>query len=166
MSVDERQGRSSEARARRRRSAITLLLVLLMLFFAAWYAMSYIRADAERRTASTPTSSTSTCGADPAQVDVNVYNATNREGLAAQVARDLRARGFVIKTVANDPKQVDVTGRGQLRHGTAGAKGAELVARHVGDFEDTPDERARTSVDVVLGPDYRHLVDEERASTC
>lgn len=145
---------------------ITVLLVLLLLFFAGWYSMSYIRADEAARSTTTSTSDSPTCGLAPSRVEVNIYNATRREGLAAQVARDLKERGFVVKTVANDPKQVEVTGRGELRHGTNGTKGAELVARHLGAVEDNPDDRERAAVDVVLGPDYRHLVREDRATAC
>jgi len=159
-------GRSTEARARRRRAVITVLIVVLVLFFAAWYALAYMRADGGSRATGTTTTAAPTCPLTPAQVEVNVYNATNREGLAGRVARGLKKRGFVVKTVANDPKQMEVTGRGQLRHGTKGAKGAELVGRHVGTFEDVPDERARTSVDVVVGPGYRRLVSEQLVGDC
>lgn len=163
---EEHYGRSAEARARRRRSIITMIIVLLGLFFAAWYALSYIRAEDHAGAEESTTSESATCGLSPGQVDVNVYNATSREGLAAQVARDLKKRGFTVKTVANDPKKVEVTGRGELRHGPDGAKGAELVSRHAGTFSERTDERERTDVDVVLGPDYRHLVDEDRATAC
>jgi|SRR5699024_10455520 len=163
---EEHYGRSAEARARRRRSIITMIIVLLGLFFAAWYALSYIRAEDHAGAEESTTSESATCDLSPGQVDVNVYNATSREGLAAQVARDLKKRGFTVKTVANDPKKVEVTGRGELRHGPDGAKGAELVSRHAGTFSERTDERERTDVDVVLGPDYRHLVDEDRATAC
>lgn len=163
---DEYYGQSTEARARRRRSIITVLIVLLVLFFAAWYAMSYIRADGSPSATDSSSSVSPSCDLTPAQVDVNVYNATNRDGLAGRVAKDLKERGFVVKTVANDPKQVEVTGRGQLRHGDDGAKGAKLLSRHLGSFSDSPDDRERAAVDVVLGPDYRHLVREDRVTGC
>ncbi|WP_435200477.1 LytR C-terminal domain-containing protein [Janibacter sp. GS2] len=163
---DEFYGQSTESRARRRRAIITVLIVLLLLFFAAWYAMSYIRADTSARATTTSTSGSPTCELTPAQVEVNVYNATDREGLAAQVARGLKERGFVVRTVANDPKQEEVTGRGQLRHGARGTKGAELLSRHVGTVADAPDERERVAVDVVLGPDYRHLVRADQVTDC
>lgn len=163
---EEYYGQSTEARARHRRSVITILIVVLGLFFAAWYALSYIRAEDRAGAGGTTTSESPTCGMTPGEVDVNVYNATRREGLASQVARDLKKRGFVVKTVANDPKKVEVTGRGELRHGPDGAKGAELVTRHAGTFSERTDDRERPDVDVVLGPDYRHLVDEDRATAC
>lgn len=163
---DEYYGQSTEARARRRRSIITVLIVLLILFFASWYAMSYIRADSSPSATTSSSSGSPSCDLTPAQVEVNVYNATDREGLAGRVAKDLKERGFVVKTVANDPKQVEVTGRGQLRHGANGAKGATLLTQHVGTFTDATDDRERAAVDVVLGPGYRHLVRADRASGC
>lgn len=163
---DEYYGQSAEARARRRRAVITLLLALLMIFFAVWYAMSYIRADDERRATESSSSATPTCETKASEFKVNVYNATDREGLATTVARDLRKRGFDVQTVANDPKGTEVTGPGELRHGTNGTKGAELLSDHLGDFSIDKDERDRTTVDVVLGPDYERLVAEDTAPDC
>lgn len=85
---EEYYGQSTEARARHRRSVITILIVVLGLFFAAWYALSYIRAEDRVGAEETTTSESPTYGVAPGQVDVNVYNATRREGLASQVARD------------------------------------------------------------------------------
>ncbi len=167
--TDDYYGRTAEARTRRRRTSLTILIVLLILFFAAWYAMSYLQAEDTQAAPSTTTSSTSSSTApcpEPADVQVNVYNATNRAGLAAEVATDLRARGFDVKTVANDPKRAQLTGPGQLRYGSAGAKGAERVLGHVGNFERQIDERQRPSVDVVLGPQYEQLVPPAKVPTC
>lgn len=166
---DEYYGQSAEARARRRRAVITLLLALLMIFFAVWYAMSYIRADDERRASESAESSATespTCVTKASEFKVNVYNATDRAGLASKVARDLRKRGFDVQTIANDPKGTEVSGPGELRHGTNGTKGAELLSDHLGDFSIDKDERDRTTVDVVLGPDYERLVAEDTAPDC
>ncbi len=159
-------GQSAEARARRRRAIITTLLALLMIFFAAWYAMSYIRADDARRASSSTSTTSATCPAKAADVQVNVYNATDREGLATKAARDLRQRGFDVRTIANDPKRAEVTGPGELRHGTNGTKGAELLSEHVGEFSIAKDERERETVDVVLGPDYRKLTTRSSLEEC
>ena len=164
--TDDPYDPNSEARSRHRRAVLTILIVLLMLFFAAWYAMSYVRADQARRESS-PSSSTTTAECiEPADVTVNVYNATNRAGLAADVATDLRTRGFMVKTVANDPKRAQLTGPGELRYGQLGAKGAELVAAHVGTFEREVDERERPSVDVVLGQAFDSLVPISDVAAC
>ena len=62
------------------------------------------------------------------QVTVNVYNATNRAGLAASTAKDVKARGFVDRPVANDPLKKKIDGAGELRFGPNGKAGAALVA--------------------------------------
>lgn len=166
MAEDENYGRSDESRARRRRSAVTLTVVLLVVFFAAWYALSYIRAEGAAGTPSTTTNSSPTCGMSPQQVEVNVYNATDRDGLAGQVAQELKKRGFMVKTVANDPKKSELTGRGQLRYGNNGKKGAELLGLHTGTFDKIQDVRKRTTVDVVIGPKYQHLAQESSIKPC
>lgn len=166
MTDKDHHGETDEARARHRRSIITVCLVILMLFFAAWYALSYIRADDTRNSAPTTSSSTTACDLTPKEVEVNVYNATSRPGLAARVAEGLRGRGFVVKTVANDPKRAELTGLGELRYGAAGEAGADLVDEHVGSLARTVDERTRTNVDVVLGPEFDGLVDRAAVTDC
>lgn len=169
MAPDE-YGENDPATSRRRRSIITFSLVLLLLFFAVWYALSYIRADEatgeEATSSATTRSTTSTCDVSPQQVEVNVYNATDREGLAGRVAADLEERGFDVKTVANDPKKAELDGAGQLRYGSNGRKGADLVQVHTGEVEMIQDARKRTSVDVVLGPRFTQLVPEADLPGC
>ena len=54
----------------------------------------------------------------PVAVRVNVYNATDRQGLAASIARELRAQGSVA-IVGNDPRHRTVR-HGEIRFGHAG----------------------------------------------
>ena len=75
-------------------------IVALLLFFACWYALSYIRADDARR-AQPSAGRSPMCTLEPADITVNVFNGTKREGLAASVSGNLRKRGFVIGTVGN-----------------------------------------------------------------
>lgn len=166
MSEDAYYGSGSGARSRRRRAVVTVLLVLLLLFFALWYAMSYIRADQGAGSTSASVPARPACTSSPQQVQVNVYNATNRDGLAARVAAQLKDRGFVVKTVANDPKKRTVTGRGELRYGTGSFADAQLVLRHTGSFQRIKDSRQRRTVDVVVGPDFTRLVAEDKVTTC
>lgn len=159
---DDTYGEPAEARERRRRARVTFGVVALLLFFAAWYALSYIRADADRREAE-GSSTSPTCTVERSAVQVNVYNATSRDGLAARVAKDLEDRGFDVRTVANDPKRAEVGGVGQLRHGVNGAANAKIVGAHVNDLNVIEDARKREAVDVVLGPDFTTLVPDEEA---
>lgn len=151
-------GQPTDARERRRRGLVTFGILLLLLFFAAWYALSYARAEDRQPEPSASPPATTAC-ADPADVAVNVYNATSRDGLAAGVAEDLRARGFDVRTVANDPRGAEVTGVAQVRHGSAGQDGARSVAAHVTDAQQVRDGRKRATVDLVLGPRFTSLAD-------
>ena len=166
MSDEEYYGAGSGARARRQRAIITVVVVLLLLFFSFWYAMSYIRADESGSASGTTTDNRPACTTSPQQVEVNVYNATDRDGLAARVATQLKARGFTVKTIANDPKKRTITGRGELRYGSKSMADAQLVLRHTGDFQRIKDTRQRRTVDVVVGPQFRQLVDESRVAAC
>ena len=90
-------------------------------------------------------------------VHVNVYNATKRRGLASDVAKQLRKRGFVIGKVENDPAKRTVTGIAEVRHSTAGAAPARTVGAQVASFVSVPDQRKDASVDLVLGAGFRAL---------
>ena len=60
----------------------------------------------------------------------------------------------------------DATGRGELRYGSNSMADAQLVLRHTGDFQRIKDTRQRGTVDVVVGPQFRQLVDESRVAAC
>lgn len=155
-------GMTSEERAGRRRMVLTVLLVALIAFFVLWYAMSYVRADGGSETDSAASGSSSpatpACSISPKKVTVNVYNATDRTGLAGRVAQQLRKRGFDVELVANDPKQAEVSGLGQLRHGKVTDPEARLLVKHAGKLRDVQDQRTRDTVDVVLGEKFQKLV--------
>ena len=152
----------STKRRRQRRTAITLLLTLLFLFGAFWWAWSYIR-DGDGSTTATPTASatptpattlTATCiaGNDPKAVTINVYNATDRSGLARRSADQLAAAGFSVGAVANDPQGQVVEGVLLLRHGAEGAPFAAAFKEYYQPVTElAPVERPGTELDLVLG---------------
>jgi len=93
-------------------------------------------------------------GADlpkPDTVTTNVYNATDRAGLAASTADALKGRGFLIGTVANDPKAKTVTGVAEIRYGTKGELAAKLMSYYIPGAALVNDGRADTTIDTVLG---------------
>jgi hypothetical protein len=94
----------------------------------------------------------------PAEVRVNVYNATDRRGLAAKVAGQLERRGFDVRKVDNDPLGRTVTGAAEVRHGDDGAAAARTVAAQVGPVVAVPDGRPGGSVDLVVGTGFTALV--------
>ncbi len=158
MSYVVESGASSARRARRRRALITLGIVALTLFFAFWYAYSYYRtSDEETATPRTP-SCAPTTPLVPAQVKVNVYNATSRSGLAAKTATEVRKRGFRVATVANDPLDKTVTATAEVRYGRSGTASSVLVIQLVKGAKAVPDQRTDASVDLVLGDQFKALV--------
>jgi hypothetical protein len=153
-------GASSARRSRRRRALITLLVVALMLFFAFWYAYSYYQASGRAASAPVPACTTAApaSGAPkPADTTVNVYNATERNGLAAKTASELRKRGFAVATVANDPLQKKVAGPAEVRYGGSGVAKAKLVLTLVTGARPVRDARTDASVDLVLGDTFTAL---------
>jgi hypothetical protein len=165
MSYIVESGASTSRRARRRRALITLGIVVLMLFFAFWYAYSYIEApDGHRSTAAPPSCTATTAVAPtPAGVTVNVYNATDRSGLAATTASAVRKRGYRISTVANDPLQKTVSGTAEVRYGATGRPGARLVLTLVKGAKAVKDSRTDSSVDLVLGDKFTSLAAPPKA---
>jgi len=104
-------------------------------------------------TSPTPTT-TLTPGAcvDAKDVIINVYNATNRTGLARSSADALRAAGFTIGTVANWPGPDGVQSFGTIRFGPAAEEPATGLVEHYGQpLLVRPIEREGTDIDIVLG---------------
>jgi hypothetical protein len=93
----------------------------------------------------------------PAQVQVNVFNTTYRTGLAKNVAAQLRARGFHIRQVSNDPERTLQLGTAIIRYGDAGDLAAALLQEHVLGARLVKDARTGSIVDLVLGNAYTAL---------
>jgi type 1 fimbria pilin len=158
-------GASRGRRERRRRALITLAIVALMLFFAFWYAYSYYRSDRAKPAAVPTPTCTTTAPIAPKSVTVNVYNSTERNGLAAKTAADVKKRGFTVRTVANDPLNKKVAGSAEVRYGTAGKDKANLVLALVKGAKAVPDKRTDATVDLVLGAKYTALAPPPKAAT-
>ena len=164
--VQEESGASIHRRRRRRRAAITLTLVGLMMLGTFAYAAAYFQGwvgDKAPKPAASPAAPachgvTPTPALEPSAVTINVYNATNRRGLAASVAKSLRTQGFKVAKVANDPLGKQIDGVGEVRHGQAGAVGASLAATRLSGAKVVPDERTDDTVDLVLGNKFTALV--------
>lgn len=157
MSYVVESGASRTRRARRRRALITLGVVALMLFFAFWYAYSYYRDSNHAKASPGPSCTATSTALVPSMVTVNVYNATDRVGLAAKTAADVRKRGFKVSTVANDPLQKDVAISAEVRFGPTGAASGRLVMALVKGSRAVKDSRTDSSVDLVLGAKFTAL---------
>lgn len=154
------------ARRRRRRTAgirfAEVVLVLAVLGAAGYglWRVAFASSPASDRGSSstTPSASPSACATTvaaikppaPATVRVNVYNATTRSGLAAQVAGFLRNRGFAVATVANDPLKRAVAGPAEIRS-APGSPAALTLSLHALGSTRVADTRRDGSVDLVLG---------------
>ncbi|WP_324278476.1 LytR C-terminal domain-containing protein [Blastococcus brunescens] len=91
----------------------------------------------------------------PSSVTVDVLNGTATTGLAATVADLMRAQGFVVAAVGNEPGTVS---QSVVRHGPDGLEQARTVAAAVpGAVLQSSDDLAGT-VQLVVGPGYSSVV--------
>lgn len=159
---------ASRRTRQRRRAAITFVLVLAFLGSAFWYAYSYIKNGAG--TSATPSAGSSCTtnpygsGALPKDVTLNVYNASKRAGLASDVARTLKARGFTVVEIANDPLEKKVPGVGELRYGPPGQPQALTAVKLVKGLVRVNDKRTDATVDLVLGDKFTGLAPERKCA--
>jgi hypothetical protein len=153
---------------RRRGRAVWALVLVVVLAGAAFGAWRYFDLGADDEVA-TPTVSCPPTEPPPtvvpaAQVRVNVYNATERRGLASAVATQLKKRGFKVGKVSNDPLKRTVTGLAEVRSSTTGADASRTVVAQVGQVVLVPDQRKDASVDLVLGATFKRLVPPSAAA--
>jgi len=155
-------GASIHRRRRRRRAAITLTLVALLLIgtftYAAAYFQGWVGTAAPKIVASPPCQAATPVEAlTPRAVTVNVYNSTDRAGLAASVAKALRTQGFKVVDVANDPLGRPISSVGEIRSGSDGTAAATLVAARLRGAKVVLDNRTDATVDLVLGKTFKVL---------
>ncbi|MEP6651550.1 MAG: LytR C-terminal domain-containing protein [Lapillicoccus sp.] len=153
---------ASRKHRRNRRTAIILVVLAAVLAGAFYYAASYFNRPSTPAASGCPTGDfTAGAAATPTlaagQVTVNVYNATNRAGLAASTAKDVKGRGFVVGQVSNDPSKKKIEAPAEVRFGPNGKAGAELVVKLVEGSTPTQDTRADASVDLVIGNGFKAL---------
>jgi LytR cell envelope-related transcriptional attenuator len=166
MDHSQRTVVSSYRRRKRRRATITLSLVGLVMVGTFTYAAAYFQgwvAAAPPSSLASPPPCQAADAADaavaltPGAVTVNVYNATNRDGLARSVAKSLRTQGFNIGEIANDPLGKRIVGVGEVRHGQLGTADANLVAKQLPGAKVVLEKRTDDSVDLVLGNRFSAL---------
>jgi hypothetical protein len=152
--VEEASERAYHVR-QQRRSAVTMLVVMLGLAGAFFYASTYFRdSDPEGRPCTTVVSSGELM---PADISVNVYNATGHGGLARAVGDVLIDRGFNVRDIDNDPEAKTVQAVAEVRHGPEGLASAKVVLKHFPGAVLVADKREGDTVDVVIGNRYRNI---------
>ena len=155
-------GMSTAARRARRRGVLVILTLLLGLLIALLVAVGYMRGwigsddgaadDAQVTATAEPPALTA------ADVSANVYNSTDRVGLAGRTAAALRERGFHVDSVADDPERANVESAGVIRHGPEGLREATFLAEQLGQgIELLNDGRTTAKVDLVLGATFEEL---------
>ena len=154
-------------RPRRRHPVTTTIIVVLMmvvLFGATFGIVRLLRGGGSDSASPGPTSpapcvtTTVVPGValpKPGQVSSNVYNATNRAGLAKRTAAELGSRGFKIGRVANDPLGRSIAGVAEIRYGTAGLANAQLMKYYIAGAVLVQDARTDATIDVVLGQKFK-----------
>jgi molybdopterin-guanine dinucleotide biosynthesis protein len=93
------------------------------------------------------------------KVNVNVYNAAGKAGLAKSVADQLKARGYNVGGVDNTT--TSYTGAAVVVSGSSGQAAAFNLQRNIAGTDYFQDQRTDASVDVILAPGFSALVSPE-----
>lgn len=96
----------------------------------------------------------------PDAVVVNVYNSTQRGGLAGTTAQELSQRGFGINKVQNDPLGVSLRGVGEIRYGPNGADNARLLEFYFPGAVLVDDGRNGPRIDISLGRGFEAVEEQ------
>lgn len=103
---------------------------------------------------------------EPGRITVNVYNATQRSGLAKRIADELKKRGFRIGEVGNAAPEYDkkVKGPGLLLGGpNAEGERLRVLGTQVAGFSAKADTRKGGDVDLIIGDRFKDLTAQEDA---
>ncbi|MHA6779956.1 LCP family glycopolymer transferase [Pseudonocardia saturnea] len=109
-----------------------------------------------------PTVLAAGAGPAPADVTVEILNASDRQGLAAEVGGTLGTLGFGVGEIGNAPEQAPET---LIRFSPDRAADAELLARTVPSATSAPDPGASGVLQLVLGRSFDGVVRAPTAAT-
>jgi hypothetical protein len=146
----------SASTSRRPLPALGFLLALTVLTSVVWWRVLH-RPDASGTTAAPVPTVHASCSAGgravafpaPATVNVQVLNAAQRDGLAASVRDQLKARGFTVSGIGTAPSPLG--GIAEVRYGPTGKNGATLLSFYFPGAKMVPAGRSDAGVDLVLG---------------
>ena len=113
-----------------------------------------------------PTAATAKKLPKPAQIKVNVYNATPRAGLAKTTADELKKRGFVIGKVGNAPAAYDqkIPGAGILLGAATAEDGRfTVLGTQLKGAQPKHDARKTKDVDLLIGTAFKNLSVKQEA---
>ncbi|KKD05503.1 membrane protein [Streptomyces sp. WM6386] len=119
------------------------------------------KADCATKASPSASASSSTAAyPKPAQITVNVFNATPRAGLAKKTADELKKRGFKIGDVGNASAEFDkkVKGTGLLLGPTSAVSTSlPVLGTQLAGTEARADTRKGTDVDLIIGTGFKSL---------
>ncbi|MGW6537365.1 LytR C-terminal domain-containing protein [Streptomyces sp. NPDC055051] len=158
---------------RRRRIVLASAAAVVVLGAAGWGTLQLVDVfsgddnpktvagkQADCKPAPTPSTAAAATLPKPAQLTVNVYNATPRSGLAKATADELKKRGFAIGKVGNAPAAYDkkVKGSGLLLGAGAAGKGAfAVLGTQLAGTTTKVDARTTADVDLIIGTAFKAL---------
>jgi hypothetical protein len=149
----------SGSTARRPLPALAFLLALTVLTSIVWWRVLHRTDASSTATTQTRSSSPKVCSPPPAlpaphSVSVQVFNSTDRSGIATAASDTLRSRGFAIAATPTDATPT-VPGVAEVRYGPSGKAGAMLLGYYFPGAKLVPANRPDARVDVVLGNAFR-----------
>lgn len=131
------------------RTPITLLILLAILGYGAWWGWKNIIAPPQTTPAPpcVPTKVTNK-SLKTSQVTVRVYNGGDKKGLASDITRDLRAKGFNVLDPANTDQKISTT---VIVGNAATNPEVKLVKTYFFGAKIKADGRSDHTVDVLVG---------------
>lgn len=154
---------------------IGVLVSMALLFGATFVGVRLLRGTSSTAEAAGPSPSSSPCVSttvqpagslpDPSTVTVNTYNGSHRSGLARSTATELKARGFKIGRIANDPLGQHLKSAGEIRYGVKGAVNAALLRYYVPEATLTLDKRTDATIDLVTGEAFAGLAAQSQVDS-
>jgi LytR cell envelope-related transcriptional attenuator len=161
------QSREQLTRARQRRqtytfiSVLTTMLVVGLVAWGNWQSWWTIGGTAQATTVMCPTQTV----VDPELTDVTVINGTERNGLAAAVAKELQKRRFRVMSIETEALPKPLKSVVMVRYGAAGKLAAHTVAlQFPAKTIMIQDKRDGAAIDVVIGEKYRSMVSAKKAT--
>lgn len=134
------------------RTPITLLILMGVLLYGAWWGYHNIIKPAPALPPESCVSQSLAKGQlRPAQVTVRVFNGGDRKGLAAEVGRSLRGKGFKVGLTTNTVEKIQKT---VIVGATAKDPEVLFVRSFFKDAVVRADKRADHSVDILVGNRY------------
>lgn len=163
--VEEDELENPDRMRRRILHGVVLVLLVGLLVAAVVVAMAIQNGQIKIPTAERSRAAVSACPeatydyVPHEKIRLNVYNSTNRPGLAKTVADELVARKFAVGTVGNT--ESGFHGVALVVSGAAGQSSAFTVQRNLPGSDYVQDGRTDATVDVILTGDFKDLAKPE-----